>query len=713
MKKKSFSLLLLVGLLLTLPSAGWAQLAVKIDTQGAAGKLAELLRQQTQTPETITDLTVTGLIDNDDVRAITDLGGLRNLDMGQAYGATEIPALWLYWQDSIRTVVLPEGIINIGWTPFPACHQLRELTLPSTVQTIEDGFFSGCDSLELLTVNADIPPVNKNHLLYDYCYCDPLEGMAERVELRVPNRTKIAYLLYGMVYPWSFFKTIRGSYSNSTAKSTLLSPLTYPYDFYYDELNLGHEGYDTYAHMDVRIPHHDVPGGIYLPQISLMGTFNIYYDNWNQAHNPNWDAKSYYATFINYTDPDSWYLDRFYNEQGHTTIYAYYIRTTINLNDGWNFISFPYDVRVADIITPSPNHHFVVRTYDGKARAAMDLAHTWYNLTEDSVLQAGRGYILYNSTQGRDTQGTPYVFPSIYTDPKKNDIFADTDIRQPLKQYVAERAHNSSWNLVGNPYPCYFDISYLDTDAPVVVYNHEDWATTQYNTYSPLDDEFMLHPGEAFFIQAMPEQKELRWHLQGRSHYNTPIGQDASVKARRAKAREGRRVFNLYMTDGASTCRTRLVVNEKATLGYDLGRDICSFAPMQSGKSVQFYSLADGVKYDINERPLADAIVKLGFDAPRSGEYTIRMETKAGDRICLDDLKTGITTDLSAGSYTFKADAGSSDSRFVLRLEADATGVSGVQPTAASEPARYNLQGQKVSTGYKGIVIENGRKVLK
>ena len=441
-------------------------------------------------------------------------------------------------------------------------------------------------------------------------------------------------------------------------------------------------------------------------------TFNIYYDNWNQDQNPNWDAKSYYATFINYTDPSSWYFDRF-DEQGHTIVRAENVRTTINLADGWNFISFPYNVRVKDIITPSPNHHFVIRTYDGKARAAMDLGHTWYNLTEDSLLEAGRGYIIYNSTQGWETKGVPYVFPSIWTDPKKNDIFTDTDIRQPLKQYVAERAHNSSWNLVGNPYPCYFDISYLDTDAPVVVYNHEDWATTQYNTYSPLDDEFMLHPGEAFFIQAMPEQKELRWHLQGRSHYNTPNMPDASVKARRAKAREGRRVFNLYMTDGASTCRTRLVVNEKATLGYDLGRDICSFAPMQSGKSVQFYSLADGVKYDINERPLADAIVKLGFDAPRSGEYTIRMETKAGDRICLDDLKTGITTDLSAGSYTFKADAGSSDSRFVLRLEADATGVSGVQPTAASEPARYNLQGQKVSTGYKGIVIENGRKVLK
>ena len=60
MKKKTFSLLLLVGLLLTLPSAVWAQTTVNVDTQGAAGKLADLLREKTSSPETITDLTVTG-----------------------------------------------------------------------------------------------------------------------------------------------------------------------------------------------------------------------------------------------------------------------------------------------------------------------------------------------------------------------------------------------------------------------------------------------------------------------------------------------------------------------------------------------------------------------------------------------------------------------------------------------------------------------------
>ena len=40
-------------------------------------------------------------------------------------------------------------------------------------------------------------------------------------------------------------------------------------------------------------------------------------------------------------------------------------------------------------------------------------------------------------------------------------------------------------------------------------------------------------------------------------------------------------------------------------------------------------------------------------------------------------------------------------------------GISTVKATQAENGAIYNLAGQKVAEGYKGVVIQNGRKVVK
>ena len=50
---------------------------------------------------------------------------------------------------------------------------------------------------------------------------------------------------------------------------------------------------------------------------------------------------------------------------------------------------------------------------------------------------------------------------------------------------------------------------------------------------------------------------------------------------------------------------------------------------------------------------------------------------------------------------------------FKLEIGASMTSINTVKTSADTNSAFYNMAGQKVSEDYKGLVIQNGRKVLK
>lgn len=77
---------------------------------------------------------------------------------------------------------------------------------------------------------------------------------------------------------------------------------------------------------------------------------------------------------------------------------------------------------------------------------------------------------------------------------------------------------------------------------------------------------------------------------------------------------------------------------------------------------------------------------------------------------------TGVTSDIAVivtdGKFTMPADAVSVNATF---KEATPTGISSIengQLTIDNDAPAYNLAGQKVGKGYKGIVIKNGKKVV-
>ncbi|MBP5574518.1 MAG: leucine-rich repeat protein [Bacilli bacterium] len=53
-----------------------------------------------------------------------------------------------YGNDYIRSVTLPEGLVEIGGNAFLGCYSLRQVSIPSTVKTIGDLAFCYCNNLE-------------------------------------------------------------------------------------------------------------------------------------------------------------------------------------------------------------------------------------------------------------------------------------------------------------------------------------------------------------------------------------------------------------------------------------------------------------------------------------------------------------------------------------------------------------------------------------
>lgn len=292
----------------------------------------------------------------------------------------------------------------------------------------------------------------------------------------------------------------------------------------------------------------------------------------------------------------------------------------------------------------------------------------------------------------------------------KNNIFANNNVEVPLAYYESEFAHNRSWNLIGNPYPSYYDIRAMQTSAPIIV-----WDTYQnnYRAYSPEDDSYILNPGQAFFVQRPVDEESILFLKEGRQT-NLEVRDveygNANHAPNRAQSVSQRSVFNVVLSNGNQSDRARFVINESAKKDYDQGRDATKFSSLE--RVSQLYTIENGVNMAINERPLSNGVIALGMSIATAGTYTLTLNTTVGNEIWLIDTLTGQEVLLNDQGYTFSTGAGTYDSRFQIRLGAGViTGVNGIDADYQVEPM-YDLQGRQTDALQKGIMIQDGKKVI-
>ena len=355
----------------------------------------------------------------------------------------------------------------------------------------------------------------------------------------------------------------------------------------------------------------------------------------------------------------------------------------------WYFICPPFDVRMSDIYAWKGNQ-VAIRYYDSEARAAGSTSN-WKDVAPDATLKAGQGYIFKTSSDDH------VCMPA--TEETHNQIFRSQAVTTPLSEYSSDDANARNWNLVGNPYACFYDIYRMDYTAPLTVWNS---VNKTYNAYSIADDDFALHPMEAFFVQKPDGVEAITFQPEGRQITST-IDHSASVKAMAGKA-ASRRFIELELSNGITDDHTRLVVNPQAQETFDANNDASKM--MSTDITAQIFSVQGDEAYAIKEAPFAAGQAEIGMWFPADGQYVVNI-TRADVKVELMD--NGAVVPMP---YTFTADEGFCEGRFVLRITTDPTAIEGVDGNDASAPL-YDLQGRKVgSTTHKGIYVQKGKKMV-
>lgn len=586
---------------------------------------------------------------------------------------------------SLSSIVFNEGLFQIEDNAFYDCDALTEVVLPSTLVLAYASPFDYCDNLMKVTCLSIEPPYMQDQIPY------PL-SMDGR-ELYVPA---LSINTYKQTSGWDKFQTIK------------------PIDYLPENISV-------LSDMKLTLPE-TIPAS-YKPNVSIIhdlkGTSTWQYGSLTV----NGEGTLSISDFSMFWDPNCQYVQNNNSKSYCTLITNSHIRAdnvSIDLwprNNIWTFISLPFDVKVSDILTFADGAtNWVIRKYDGQKRANGETAETWLKLTSDDILNAYEGYIIQGSryVDGYRQEGSGFRMKAI-NNANKNNIFQTNDITIQLKEYESEFVHNRSWNLVGNPYPCYYDTRFMDFEAPITVWNMRN---STYEAYSPSDDSYILSPGEAFFVQRPIENGSIVFSKDGRQTTSEArnINKRSLAPGRTDETGSlGRKIININITDGTTCDRTRIVLNNKAQMQYEMDKDASKF--MSTDASVpQLFTIAENVKYSINERPYNEEATSLGVRIGSNGIFTISMNEKIeGYNIILEDKaedKRVVLSDVK--EYTFNANEGEYTNRFSLYFIDGTTVVKTTNSdNTGNETDIYSTGGVKVNvTSSKDVYIQDGKKML-
>lgn len=638
-----------------------------------------------------------------------------------------------FYQTAIDTLNCPSTLRSIRNSAFARCNNLRqinlnegltriesgalannkatEIVLPSSLEYCAGGAFYDCDSLVTIEARSVMPPNTDGNC--------PLSGTdLTKAVLYVPVWSLAEYQL---ATGWNQFYTFRTS------------------DFMPQYVKVNKDFYFTLR---------DELAPDYRPDIELTVTNNQITDSQNNSDYQHGnltisgrsklavnDFSMVLAPYAKYAYEGGGY--NYYNDYRYLRPTSLIVKgemraenVTINLwnaTNRWQFVSFPFDVKVSDIVPVDSTTSWVIRGHSGAERAAGNTAAVWQNLSADDVLQAGKGYIMqcYKPNDGNNYyEAAQFTVRPLTTTVNRQQIFNADNRTVALEEHLAEFEHNRSWNLIGNPYPSYFDTRFLDFGAPFMVWNSNN---QNYEAYSPVDDSYILAPAEAFFVQRPVDQESITFLKDGRQtdrYARTLVEEEPASAPQRIRAAYDsnahtaaqRTVFNITLAkDGQQADRTRVVINEAATMQYDLSRDAAKFTGTEPAVS-QIFTINGATRYAINERPLNNGQAMLGLHFGTDGTYTIGLSNQPDGQVTLEDRLTGTKLQLNGtAGYSFTAKAGDSTDRFVLHFDAVATGINAATTNEADRnDDTYTLDGRKVNNPTApGLYIKGGKKVIK
>ena len=562
--------------------------------------------------------------------------------------ATSLGTECFYNCYNLKKVKLGDNITTIPGGSFSQCHALEEVILGSSINSLGTNCFGNdrANVLKRVYITAPAPPAVGSTPFYS----------PTSVTLYVPEYAMVSYKLDDY---WSKFTKVEPN-PNTPDKVNL-----------YKKLELT---------SNARIPNSpDIfigKGGALIVNGDNPQTFGNYTQYMTIADNTS-------ASLIN----------RCKQMTSTSSQFNFYIGATSG-SGYWYYLCMPFDVKRSDIILPKGTS-IAVRYYDSESRATNGASGNWKDVPADSVLHMGKGYIFRSSSSGN------VGFPA--TEETHNAIFRSEAVSAPLVLYPAVESANAGWNFVGNPYPCFYDIYYMDFAAPITAW---DVDNRTYKAYSAADDNFVLSPLQAFFVQKPSLVDAITFQPAGRQ-INKTIDHSALAMRRAARSQQvQRKLVDVALTCADRTDRTRVVVNANASDDFCADNDAVKMMAYEG--TPQIYTIAGADQLAVNEGAHRGGSVALGMYLPADDAYTIAADR---DELGVKLLDYGVEVEMP---YTFSAAEGYMDDRFTLTFEAPTTGINTVATDADADNAIYTIDGRRVnSTAQKGIYIQNHKKIVK
>lgn len=602
----------------------------------------------------------------------------------QAKGLTDV-----VWPDSLKTIshcafrdcyslqnfsVAGEALQDTMELPFvetiednafDGCKKLKHIELRA-VKTLKDWVFANCTNLTYASVNADVCSFEYN----TFSNCPKLSTLKlySPTVVSYPNNSNPA-----------------GDLKNVTLQVPHYLVNSYKLDEYWYNAKIEGFDYSDMAYIPIRQnltlnserfggkPAIVIFGGAYL---KINGNDAQAFQNMKFNVNP---GESLYGQLLNNSNTVT--------QEGVLKL-SYYTKAK-----KWYFISLPFDLDIAKITHDAANAQYAIRSYDGATRAVNGATGNWKNIDRTTTIPAGTGFIFQTNV---DTWSTFFA-----AEGSENLAISTDEFEKTLEVNASTENSHKGWNLVGNPYQCFYNNHMLNFTAPITVW---DVDKKTYAAYSITDDDYALRPNEAFFIQCPNEENNtISFPLQGRQ-LSSVINSQNAVKANGAAVRK---LIDLTLSQNGMEDKTRVVFNDNASMAYETGCDAGKFMSMEADVP-QVYTLdAQANTYAINERPFGDGIVQLGIYVAKEGAYTFSAQRNSVGNIYLVDNKEGVIINLHDQDYTFQSEAGTIEGRFSLCLNANgmATGIQDMQEDTTEGADLYDLSGRRISQTQKGVYV--------
>lgn len=363
------------------------------------------------------------------------------------------------------------------------------------------------------------------------------------------------------------------------------------------------------------------------------------------------------------------------------------------------FISFPYDVKMSDIIHFGGYYDkWGIMYYDGKGRAKngywIDSESNWKYFTPEEfatgTLNAYEGYLI-----GIDLDQMRYDNTSFWTNHS-----SEVDIYFPSKEPVStitqqevtvpidtvgyqctinrtyggndgdRRIKDSHWHCIG--VPAYANLTQASTHTGEPDEN-TNWKTDNLlyiYSWRPATNDHVISDAGSFTFNAM--YAYLVQYSQPTLSWAAAAVSPATPAARRMKTEELRdRQFNLQLMQGdKETDHTyiRLSDDEEVTTGFEFNHDVSKM--MLTGANI--YTLIGKEQAAANSLPLnmtQTTVVPVGVKIATAGDYTFAIpEGTDGVGVVLIDNIAGTRTNLALTDYTVSLTTGKIENRFTLEI---------------------------------------------